>query len=172
MSYNLPFYCTLLIDNQYLKPFENSLDSYNNNKFMIRYSNLQCCTAPVRHTSARRGGIVTRSGAGLTCVGSTVSRPRGIDILLAAPPAAPRRPPAPHHPPTRHYGPRARSPAPTDAHHKQEKHFPDNAIFHDFTGFQHLSFDVSRGQFHTSRINPHSYKVTLINRYNKFVAYV
>ncbi|CAH2039496.1 unnamed protein product, partial [Iphiclides podalirius] len=57
-----------------------------------------------------------RGKRGLTCVGSTVSRPRGIDILLAAPPAAPRRPPAPHHPPTRHYGPRAlrsrRRPAP------------------------------------------------------------
>lgn len=50
----------------------------------------------------------------LTCVGRTVSRPRGIDILLAAPPAAPRRPPAPHHPPTRHYARKTLSRAPTD----------------------------------------------------------
>ncbi|CAD0200907.1 unnamed protein product [Chrysodeixis includens] len=58
----------------------------------------------IRHRTGE--GPAARTGAGLTC---TVSRPRGIDILLAAPPAAPRRPPAPHHPPTRYYG---RAPAP------------------------------------------------------------
>ncbi|CAG4949972.1 unnamed protein product [Colias eurytheme] len=65
----------------------------------------------------------------LTCVGSTVSRPRGIDILLAAPPAAPRRPPAPHHPPTRHYSPntaRRRSHRLlTDSSARNDKHFPN-----------------------------------------------
>ncbi|CAH0729878.1 unnamed protein product, partial [Brenthis ino] len=71
----------------------------------------------------------------LTCVGRTVSRPRGIDILLAAPPAAPRRPPAPHHPPTRHYGParRPRPTRPTDASDHQEKHFPGNEPTSFFT---------------------------------------
>ncbi|KAI8426145.1 hypothetical protein MSG28_005094 [Choristoneura fumiferana] len=58
----------------------------------------------------------------LTCVGSCVSRPRGIDILLAAPPAAPRRPRSPHHPPTRHAGPLRPPPFPG---HNQEKHFSE-----------------------------------------------
>lgn len=56
-------------------------------------------------------------------MGSTVSRPRGIDILLAAPPAAPRRPPAPHHPPTRR-------PDSRRDHKQYEKHFPSNN-FHE-----------------------------------------
>lgn len=55
----------------------------------------------------------------LTCVGRTVSRLRGIDILLAAPPAAPRRPLASHHPPRQHYGP---EPA---RYGRGGKHFPD-----------------------------------------------
>lgn len=115
-------------------PIDNNIDNTLN-------SSTAACSTPGRPHPVQ-GSVVASSGAGLTCVGSTVSRPRGIDILLAAPPAAPRRPPAPHHPPIRHYGPRARSSAPTDAHHKQEKHFPDNAIFHEFTGLQHLSSEV------------------------------
>ncbi|CAH2091023.1 unnamed protein product [Euphydryas editha] len=91
----------------------------------------------------------------LTCVGRTVSRPRGIDILLAAPPAAPRRPPAPHHPPTRHYGLRSarawshRRLAPTRKTLFQKKSVP-----HELSISQHRT--VNRRKFGTSHENSHS----------------
>lgn len=96
----------------------------------------------------------------LTCVGRTVSRPRGIDILLAAPPAAPRRPPAPHHPPTRHYGParRPRPTRPTDAFDHQEKHFPENDPTSFFTN-DGKNILISQENFHSHQtIREHNKK--------------
>lgn len=64
--------------------------------------------SPLRNAnSSGDSAMLSYSARAMHCVESTVSLPRGIDILLAAPPAAPRRPPAPHHPPIRHYGPHA-----------------------------------------------------------------
>lgn len=91
----------------------------------------------------------------LTCVGRTVSRPRGIDILLAAPPAAPRRPPAPHHPPTRHYGPRA---ARASSHRRlaptRKTLFQKKSVPHELSISQHRT--VNRRKFGTSHENSHS----------------